>query len=296
MIVPWILCGIFMIINVALIVKIRLLQLSMVEIRTELKERIELDTNTLITISSGDRYARQLAADMNTQLRILRKERLKYQNGDRELKEAVTNISHDLRTPLTAICGYLELLEREEHSELIHRYLSMIKNRTEVLRKLTEELLRYSIIVSLQEGRKEVVILNHVLEESIISFYGALKERKIEPDITIPEQPVERILDLISLRRIFDNVMSNIIKYSDGDLQVIMTENGTISFINSAGNLNSVMVGRLFDRFYTVENGGNSTGLGLSIAKLLMERMSGIITSDYRNEKLSITLTFPKVD
>lgn len=291
--IAWFLCGILLLIVIVLGIKLYLIRKSMDEIRTELAERIGQDTNTPVTISSNDRYVRRLASDINQQLRILRKERLKYQNGDRELKEAITNISHDLRTPLTAISGYLDLLEREEQPEAVSRYLGMVRNRAEGMMRMTEELFRYSIIVSENEHPKEAVIINRVLEESILSFYGALSERNIKPDISIPEYKITRMLDPISLRRIFDNVLSNIIKYSDGDLQVEMLEDGTITFVNSSGKLNSVMVGRLFDRFFTLETGKKSTGLGLSIAKLLMERMKGTIEAEYAGGKLYLILKFP---
>lgn len=99
----------------------------------ELEEKLELDTNTLLSISSGDRAVRMLAARINAQLRGLRKERLRLQNGDAELKTAITNISHDLRTPLTAICGYLDLLEQENHTENSRRYLAVIRERTDAM-------------------------------------------------------------------------------------------------------------------------------------------------------------------
>lgn len=99
-------------------VKVYLLRRSAREIAAGLSARISTDTNTLIGISSRDRAMRALAESVNTELRALRRERRRLQQGDRELREAVTNISHDLRTPLTAICGYLELLEREESPPL----------------------------------------------------------------------------------------------------------------------------------------------------------------------------------
>lgn len=99
----------------------------------ELEEKLELDTNTLLSISSGDRAVRMLAARINAQLRGLRKERLRLQNGDAELKTAITNIPHDLRTPLTAICGYLDLLEQENHTENSRRYLAVIRERTDAM-------------------------------------------------------------------------------------------------------------------------------------------------------------------
>mgnify|MGYP000801956230 FL=1 len=129
---PWILCCILLIVVFFLITKIIFIEKSIDEIHTEFQERLSSDTNTLIDISSSDPHLRKLASEINIQLRLLRKERHRYQQGDLELKEAITNISHDLRTPLTAINGYLDLLEREEKSETVHCYLSQIQNRTDV--------------------------------------------------------------------------------------------------------------------------------------------------------------------
>ena len=126
----------------ALAVKIHLLRRSAREIAAGLSARISTDTNTLIGISSRDRAMRALAESINTDLRALRRERRRLQQGDRELREAVTNISHDLRTPLTAVCGYLELLEREEKSAAAARYVGLIQNRAAALTGMTEELFR----------------------------------------------------------------------------------------------------------------------------------------------------------
>ena len=94
--------------------------------------------HTLIDISSNDKYMRHLANEINIQLRKLQAERRKFQKGDLELKNAVTNISHDLRTPLTAIYGYLDLLEQEEKSETVNRYIAVIRNRTKMLKQLMQ--------------------------------------------------------------------------------------------------------------------------------------------------------------
>lgn len=289
------LIGILIVVVVILCIKIHFLHRAMEEMEAGFGERIAQDTNTLITISSGDRVARRLAGQLNDQLRLLRQERRRLQSGDRELKEAVTNISHDLRTPLTAICGYLDLLKGEEKSNTAKRYLSMIENRTEAMKMLTEELFHYSVITFEEEQMEyEEVVLNRVLEESISAYYGAFKKAGITPEIKMTEKKILRSLDKKTLQRILENVISNGIKYSGGDFQIELTDYGEINFTNTAPCLNAVQVGRLFQRFYTVAAARQSTGLGLSIAKNLTEKMGGKITAEYQNGRLCIKILFEK--
>ena len=295
MILPWVLCGILFAVAIILCVKNYMLKKSMAEIRTELADWLKTDTNTLISVSSNDPHVRLLASDLNRQLRLLRRQRRQYLNGDRELKEAVTNISHDLRTPLTAIFGYLDLLESEEKSENVTRYVLAIEDRAQALKYLTEELFRYSIIISAQEPMQlEALSVNDVLEESLASFYDALTKRGIVPQIDITGKKSIRILNKSALLRVFGNILNNTVKYSDGDLKVELLETGEIIFSNTARNLNEVQVGKLFNRFFSVETARNSTGLGLAIAKTLVEQMHGSITAQYKDEVLYIRLSFPE--
>lgn len=289
---PWIICGAFAVVIIILAIKIRMMQKSMDEICSCLSEHLSSDTNQLITVSSSDKHVRLLASEIAKQLAELRRQRRQYINGDRELKEAVTNISHDLRTPLTAICGYLELLEAGEMTDNTRRYVEQISNRTEALKALTEELFRYSVISSVSDLSYEKVNVGRVLEEALISFYGAFEQKNITPNISLPDGVIIRFLDKSALSRIFGNIISNAVKYSDGDFAVTMTDAGEITFSNTASELSSVDVGKLFDRFYTVDSARKSTGLGLSIAKLLTERMGGCIAADYKGNTLSITLSF----
>ncbi len=291
---PWVLCSILATIVIILVIKIRMMQKSMDEICTCLSEHLSSDTNQLITVSSGDKHVRHLASEIAKQLIELRRQRRQYINGDQELKEAITNISHDLRTPLTAIWGYLDLLEKKELPADEKRYVDQIRNRSEAIKLLTEELFRYSVISSTPEMCYEDLNVCKVLEETLISFQGALQAANIEPDIQIPPGPIFCKLDATALTRIFSNIINNAIKYSDGDLSVVLEENATIIFTNTAANLSAVEVGKLFDRFYTVDSARKSTGLGLSIAKLLTERMHGSIKAEYISDKLNIVIFFPK--
>lgn len=287
----WAVIGILVLLVAALIIKIYLLQKAAKEIEEAFIDRLITDTNTLIDISTRDKHMRKLANAINIQLRKLRMERHRFCQGDTELKNAVTNISHDLRTPLTAIFGYLELLEQEDKSEDACRYIEIIQNRAEILKQLTEELFRYSVLIT-SEGNavKESVIINNVLEESIAAFYTVLSERNIIPQLAITEKKIIRNLDRSALSRVFSNLLSNALRYSDGDLDIILSDTGEIIFTNTAAELNTVQVGRLFDRFYTVEAARKSTGLGLAITRTLVEQMNGTIAAKYENNRLSICI------
>ncbi|MDE6259931.1 MAG: HAMP domain-containing histidine kinase [Oscillospiraceae bacterium] len=292
---PWLLCAVLSVAVLALIVKLLLLQNSLDEIGRQLGERLASDTNNPIFLSSRDPHARRLAAELNTHLKELRRQRQRYENGDRELKEAVTNVSHDLRTPLTAICGYLELLGKGDKTPEQARYLALIADRTEAMKLLTEELLRCSVALSAQEDlRLEPVDLSAAVEEAVASFYGALVEGGIVPSVSLWPARVVRNLDRAALSRVLGNLLNNALKYSGGDLDVMLEEDGTITLSNAAPGLDEVQVGRLFDRFYTVESAQPSTGLGLSIARSLTERMGGTIAARFEGGRLYVALYFPE--
>lgn len=288
-----VLCAVLFVVNGILIMKIQGMRRAADEICQEIDARLGRDTNVGIDLTISDGKMRLLAAEIDRQIRRLRKEHIRYLQGDKEMKEAVTNISHDLRTPLTAICGYMELLEQEEVSEKVRGYLAVVQERIDTLKQLTEELFRYSLVVSAnQYEERESVNLNLALEESIAGYYGALKEAGITPRICIPEEKVMRQLNKAALSRILANVIGNAVKYSDGDLEITLSGNGCIVFRNHAKEMNQVLAERLFDRFYTVETGKNATGLGLSIARALTEQMGGEIFASYEEEYLVIEVRF----
>ena len=279
---------------VALLAKIIVLKKSVRKIRTDFVVSKKGDSNRIITIDCRDRDILQLVTDMNETLDEIRKYYLLYHEGDAEMKTAITNISHDLRTPLTAISGYLELLKPMEKSKEVEQYISIIEERTTHMKKLTEEMFEYSVIASAQteETILEEVDVNRAIEDCVMEYYGAIMERNIDLKVDITEKRIIRRLNKVQIERVFSNLISNALKYSDGDLSISMNEEGIIVFANKAKSLSKVSVEHLFGRFYTVENARNSTGLGLSIAKTFVERMNGTIRAEYEQETLSIILTF----
>jgi len=273
-------------------VRLHLVRKSVREITSDLNDKLKEDTNTGIRISSRDKDVCRLASEINVQLKELRKEHLQYHQGNTELKNAITNISHDIRTPLTAIYGYLDMIQKTDDPIKQAEYIAIMKERAELMKQLTEELFRYSVILSDEnEMETEDVFINQLLEESISSFYPALTGKGITPTISITDKRIIRNVNKAALSRIFANLLNNAVKYSDGDLEISLSDTGEMVFSNTAQGLSAVEAEQLFDRFYTVESAHHSTGLGLSIARTLIERMNGKITAEYEDPRLIIKIS-----
>ena len=290
----WAAAAVLAAVVLALGVKVWLLRRGAKALRLDLSQKLREDTNTLLSLPCRDRELRRLAASLNEELRLLRKERLRYQQGDRELKEAVVNVSHDLRTPLTALSGYVELLKGEALSPAGQRYLIQIEDRAQAMQAMTEELFRYSLAAEETALTLEPVDLRAAVEEALLSFYGAFQQKGVVPQLSLPQGPVTRQLDKAALSRVLGNILTNALKYSPGELAVALSPAGALTFSNPAPGLDPVSAGRLFHRFYTVESSAQSTGLGLSIARELTQRLGGTISARWESGRLQVELTFPE--
>lgn len=289
----WLYIGIIVLIFILmiLIVKILLFRKSIRKISTDLTRILKSDTNNLLTITTGDKEIIKLANTLNIELKNLRKQKLQYENGNLELKRSITNISHDIRTPLTAISGYIDLIKENENKEKQEEYIKIVERKTNDLINLTEQLFDFSKTVDIApQIKKEKICINELLEESLASFYVVFKEKNIIPNIKIANNKIYKFIDKDTITRVFENILSNVIKYSNGDFKVKLEENGKIVFSNKATSLDATTVEKIFDRYYTVENAKKSTGLGLSIAKQLVELNNGTIIGKYIKNELIIEI------
>lgn len=263
---------VLIIILIILILKLFFIKKSIKEIRSNLSRILKSDTNNLITIDTNNKEISELANTLNIELKNLRRERLQYENGNQELKRSITNISHDIRTPLTAISGYIDLIKQNEDKEKQEEYIKIVERKTNDLINLTEQLFDFSKTVDITpQIKKEKICINEILEESLANFYVVFKEKNIIPKLEITDKRIYRFVDKNTITRVFENILSNVIKYSSGNFKVKLEENGKIIFSNKASSLDATTVEKIFDRYYTVENAKKSTGLGLSIAKQLVE-------------------------
>jgi len=294
------LTALLLLVALALLYKVVLLRRAMKEIREQVQDRIDGETSASIRLTTSDREARELANSLDRSLTDLNEERQKLIQGDRNLRKNITAISHDIRTPLTAIHSYANLLEgdasEEERAEYIHR----IKERTDELREMTGDLFKYSVSQDPQYQSQlsvEELDLKRVIEDTLLSFYKEFESRGIVPEAVFPDQPVVIRYNRKTAIRIFDNLFSNASKYAEGTLRVTLGQDGTVITENYASQLTPVLVSKMFDKYFTVNDGKNSTGIGLSIARELVTENGGTIQAELQNDpsdntakKLVITL------
>jgi len=283
------LISVLTIILIFLIIKLLLIKKSIRGIRCELIRILESDTNNLLTVDTKNREIVALANTLNIEIKNLRTQRLQYENGNHELKRTITNISHDIRTPLTSISGYIDLIK--ENKEKQEEYIKIIERKTNDIINLTEQLFDFSKTIDISPNIiKEKVCINELLEETLANFYVLFKENNIVPEIKIEETKIYKMIDKNTIIRVFENILSNVTKYSNGNFKVKLDRNGKITFSNKSSSLDATTVEKIFDRYYTVENAKKSTGIGLSIAKQLVELNNGNIVGKYEKGNLIIEI------
>lgn len=232
--------------------------------------------------------------EINSLLEEMRQNRIDYEKKKDNLQNMMTNISHDLRTPLTSALGYLDMII---HSHLMkeekEQSLDIVFQRLKRLEELIEEFFELSKMNS--NVQLEDVNMISVLEECIAHYYEDYKCENREV-IFITNQPkIMFFSNRMMLSRIFDNLISNALKHSTGNLEIEVKQKKkiTITFTNEFDN-QELELDKIFEQFYTVDisrTEGN-TGLGLAIAKEFTERLNGTITASKKEKTLQIKIEF----
>ncbi|MGV2803827.1 GHKL domain-containing protein [Clostridium perfringens] len=250
-----------------------------------------------LRLSLPNKNIENLIAEINTLIDDKRKMENIYKEKDMELREAIANMSHDLRTPLTSIMGYVYLLnddklDKEERKE----YLKIIEKRSAVLNDLITNFYGLSRIQADQyEIKLEPVNLELVLGEIIAAFYETLDYKFGEPEINIEEGLSPVLGDKQALNRIFTNLIENIIKHGEGEVKISLKKKNkyiVMEFSNKAEELESKDVNRIFEKFFTKDRmrTGQNTGLGLAIVKLLVEKQGQKIEAEKVGNRLVINI------
>lgn len=259
------------------------------------------ETNMLITSDQKSGCVAELTDELNTlieQTAALRKE---IADNESHLKDAIINLSHDIRTPLTSMDGYFQLLLKSDDPEERQQYAAVISDRLFSLKEMLDELFTYAKLTNkAYELELSSCAVNEILLSVLFSFYKDIKQRGIEPFIDIPEQAVLIQGNEPALRRVFQNILKNCIEHGNKHLSVRLindTDTIRISFENDYQTQEPIDARKVFDRFYKADDARSktSTGLGLSIAKELVERLNGSITGSVKNDIFTITITFQNI-
>ena len=254
-----------------------------------------LDEYVNIKTKSVDKDVENLVQNINLIFDSKQKVVAEKKKKEEELRASISNMSHDLRTPLTSIMGYLQMIKSEKPSEADKKeYMDIVEKRTKSLQKLISSFYELSRI----EGNEynfnyKKVNLSNVLCENIAVFYNDFINNNIEPVIEIEEGIKEIISDEGAITRIFSNLIGNMIKHGENFVKITLKQEEDViitEFINKATELTEENVDKLFERFYTVDKSRSdrNTGLGLYIAKVLVEKLGYNITATIGNENLVI--------
>ena len=260
-----------------------------------------LDEYVNIKTKSVDKDVENLVQSINLIFDSKQKVVSEKKKSEDELRASITNMSHDLRTPLTSIMGYLQMIKSEKSSETDKKeYMDIVEKRTKSLQQLISSFYDLSRI----EGNEykfnyKKVNLSNILCENIALFYNDFINNHIEPVIEIEEGIKEIISDESAITRIFSNLIGNMIKHGENFVKITLKqENDMIitEFINKATGLTEENVDKLFDRFYTVDNSrsNKNTGLGLYITRILVEKLGHNIKANLKGDNLVISIAWKK--
>lgn len=263
------------------------------EIINNLEEYINLKTTSI------DKDVENLIQSINLIFDSKQKIVAEKRENEEKLRASITNMSHDLRTPLTSIIGYLQMIKSEKQSESDKKeYIEIVERRTGALQQLINSFYDLSRI----EGNEykfnyKKVNLSNVLCENIAVFYNDFINKNIEPIIEVEENIKEIISDDIAISRIFSNLIGNMIKHGGNFVKITLKQEDNLivtEFINKTTEITEENIDKLFDRFYTVDNSrtDKNTGLGLYITKILVERLGYFIDAKIEEENLVIRIVW----
>lgn len=271
------------------------------KVSDQLQLLVSGDSEKMLDISFVDSELERLAGLFN---RYNDKQRMIVAGAMKDeeyLKDSVASISHDLRTPLTVILGHLQLLEKTEVTDDQAERLEIIHSKAVRMKELVDTFYEYSLVTSSATRSEPERINIHNMIIDFISENAPLMDKKnITPAIELPEHSVYINSDKKAVERILQNLMSNAIRYSKGDLSISLktTDDRSVIFgiSNSIPADSTLDPERMFDRFYTGDSSRSSggTGLGLAVVKELTERLGGSVSAEIAGTLLSITVKLPE--
>ena len=256
------------------------------------------DSNMLIHREFGLGGIGMLSDRLNDLLELRRKEKRYYQEKETLIADTYTNLSHDIRTPLTSLDGYFQLMEACENVEEQRRYLNIIHERIHSLNEMLEELFMFTKLKN-ESYRLELTscCINRILKETVFSYYDEWVRREIQPDIQITEEQLYIDGNKQGLSRIIQNVIKNGLDHGEKKIRIVLKREQNRAVLRISNQViasEHIDIEHVFDRFYKADaaRSKTSTGLGLSIAREFVRRMNGEIGAKIEENEFIVEMSF----
>lgn len=284
-----------------LVIRLIIMKKQTNSIIEQLEYSKDFSYNKQIQITLIDRDLANLATTINKNLDFQKSLKLKHEMTEKQLRQSISDIAHDLRTPLTVIKGNLQLLEQSSGLTVSQQeYIKICTDKADLLRQMIDDFFEISVLESdTDEIPIKSVNATNLLMQFILDHEALIREKELTPDIHLPEKTVMLKGDEAFILRMLSNLLNNILKYGKNEFEVGLSEgndNVVIYFANEVLNGTNIDIDRLFDRTYRADSARKegSAGLGLYIVKVLAEKQGGSVRARLDDRKLFIELEFKK--
>ena len=269
----------------------------------QLKKLERTGSSARLRLAVPNRAAEELLQEVNALLEARRMDQAAWREQEKSLRRQISNVSHDLRTPLTSILGYLQLLEDPALPEEERReYLTIIENRSKALQSLITSFYELSRLEGGEYPLEQVPVNLHAsLSGLLAAFYNDFMDKGFDMTVELEEGLPPVLADEGAVLRVFTNLIRNALDHGQGRMEVRLYQDGeqVVSlFRNETADLTKEDVPHVFDRFFTSDKmrTGRNTGLGLAIVKALAERMGCRVTAELKDGFFSLYVFWRKVD
>lgn len=296
-------CIALLLLCVWLIIYIARLRRSMNDIKNELILTRDAEYNRQLTVDLVDKSLSEMTAELNRNLDYQKKMKEKSEAAELSLKQSVSDIAHDLRTPLTIISGNLQMLKEENAlSPAAKEYIRASEEKCAAMKMMADDFFELSVLESDSSPvQTERVNITNELMQFIADNESVIRSNGLVPDIVFPETSVFVMADRILLSRMLGNLLNNVVKYAEGSFGIQLAEESdgvSVVFSNTVTRDRQVAPERLFERTYRADKArsGSGAGLGLYIVKLLSEKQGAQVFAYDKNSILYIGVRLKKAE